>query len=446
MLDPAFFDRFAMGFSLSIHIILAVIGVTLPVIILVAEFLGIRYKDPHYRVLARRLSLAFLVLFAVGTASGTLVAANLFFLWPSFMALVSKVAIGPVYAEVFAFFTESIFLAIYLYSERIFRNRYSHVCIMVLIALGGVSSAAFITILNAFMNTPVGFNIPTYLSNSTVTGINPVAVFTSPSAGIEVAHVVSTSYFAGSMIFLAYFAYMFLKARSKDQKSYYQKALKLIFALAVISTFFAAITGILSIESLYATQPEKYAAIELNLNSTAYAPEIIGGVLVSNTVKYALDIPNLQSMLATGSASGVVPGLNQFPKSTWPPLIIHDMFDFMVLGAVLIGVLLILVFLLYVLRKKVFESRNVAKLFIALGVLGVILLENGWLVDEFGRQPWIIYNVMTVQQAANQSPSIIPIAILIVVAYIIMLPLTLIVLRRIFSKRSLAKELKEQAS
>ncbi len=444
MLDAILFDRFAMAFSLSVHIVLAVIGIALPVIILLAEYLAVRYNDRHYRVLAKRLSIVFLVFFAVGTASGILVAANLFFLWPGFMALVSKVAIAPVYAEVFAFFTESIFLALYFYSDKVFKNRYAHLSLMALVALGAVSSAMFITILNAFMNTPAGFNIPAYLASGNVTGIDPGAVFTSSSAGIEVAHVIATSYFAGALIFLAYFAYMLLKARSDGEKEYYKKAVKLIFAIAMISTFAAAITGVLSIETLYTTQPEKFAAMELDLNATAYAPELLFGFYSNNSVVGDVPIPNLQSILATGSPAGTVPGLNQFPKSTWPPLIIHDMFDFMVLMGFGAAGFFLFVFGLHVLRRKVFSNRIVLKLFVVAGALAVILLENGWMVDEFGRQPWIIYTVMTVQQAANPSTSIIPIAVLIVLTYAVVIPMTLIVLRRIFSKRDLVAELNER--
>ncbi len=443
MFGPIFFDRFAMAFSLAIHIILAVIGVVLPVLILCADYLGAKYEDKAYAVMARRLSTALLVFFAVGTASGFLVAANLFFLWPTFMTLVGKVAILPVYVEVFAFFMESIFLAIYFYSHSVFEHKYVPVLVMGVVALGAAASAALITVLNAFMNTPAGFNISAYLANGTVTGVNPLAVFFSPSAGIEVMHVVSTSYFAGAALFLAYFAYRFLNAGTDDEREYYRKALRLTFYIALIATVFAIMTGIWSIEGLYSFQPEKYAAIELDLNAMSHAPEIIGGIYVNGTVQYGLAIPDLQSILATGSANGTVPGLNQYPQSTWPPLIVHDMFDLMFFLGIGIGGFLFIIFVLDLLKKKVFTNGLVLKLFILLGAAGLVLLENGWMVDEFGRQPWIIYNVMTVQQAANMSPSIIPIAILIVVIYIIILPLTFIVLKRVLSRKLLRNELKE---
>ncbi|MDG7043615.1 MAG: cytochrome ubiquinol oxidase subunit I, partial [Nitrososphaerota archaeon] len=89
------------------------------------------------------------------------------------------------------------------------------------------------------------------------------------------------------------------------------------------------------------------------------------------------------------------------------------------------------------------ESRTLLKLNVLAAALAVILLEVGWMVDELGRQPWIIYNVMTVSQAANASPSVLPITILIVLFYALIIPFTILVLRRVFSTRPLDKEVHE---
>ncbi len=441
MLDPTFFDRFTMAFSLAVHIVLAVIGMTIPLLIIISEYLGIKRKDKYYLALSSRLTTAFVILFAVGTASGMLVAANLLFLWPYFMVLVGQVAILPVFLEVFAFFMESIFIAIYIFSFKVYGHSYKRVIMMCVVAVGAALSAVFITMLNSFMNTPVGFNISEYISSGIVSVTNPLAVFTAPSVFIEVPHVLATAYFAGSALFLAYFAYRYLRSKNDYEKLYHKKAMMITFAILLVGTVAALVTGVLSIQTLYYIQPEKYAAIELNLVSQSYAPETLFGIYANGTVLYGLQIPNLQSILATGNASGSVPGLNQYPQWTWPPLIIHDMFDLMVLLGVLIGLVLFVIMVNYLRKKDVFGSRNVAKLFILCGAGALILLENGWMVEEFGRQPWIIYNVMTVAQAANQSTTIIPLAIAIVALYIIIIPVTFYVIKRIFAKRPLKDEL-----
>ena len=257
------FDRFLMAFSLAVHIVLAAVGIALPAVMLIAEYLGIRYKNQYFEMMARRLSLAFVALFAIGTASGLLVALNIFLLWPTFMALVSQVAILPFYIEVFAFFLESIFLGAYIFSWDKFRNRYAHVLIGIPIAIGGALSGILITMINAFMNTPVGFDIPAYLKTGVLTNIAPLAVFTAPSTWIEVAHVMSTVYFTGGFILLSYGALMLLKTRREQglRRDYYVAWLKLLLVIVALATAFSLFTGVKSIESLLHLQPEKFAAI-----------------------------------------------------------------------------------------------------------------------------------------------------------------------------------------
>ena len=51
MIPIVMFDRFLMGFSLFVHIILASLGIALPVIMLSAEYIGIRNNSVFYRTL-----------------------------------------------------------------------------------------------------------------------------------------------------------------------------------------------------------------------------------------------------------------------------------------------------------------------------------------------------------------------------------------------------------
>lgn len=433
MLSVIGFDRFLMGFSLAVHIILASVGVALPVIIVIAELLGIRKNDKVYTALARRLSLVLVVLFAIGTASGTLVALELFLLWPTFMSLVGQVAILPVYVEVFAFFLEAIFLAIYMYSWNTLGGRKIHALFGVLVGIGAAASAILITMLNSWMNTPNGFDISAYLKSGVIAGVKPLMVFATPATVIEVSHMLATTYFAGAFIFCMYMALRLLKSNAKSRE-YYRKGLMIAFSLAAVATFASAYTGVLSINSLARIQPEKYAAFEANLFSMANAPEIIGGIFINGTLKDYISIPNLQSVLL-GSPSIVVPGLNQFPNNTWPPLIVHDTFDIMVFLAFGFAGFILLILLMALFKQRPFERAWILRLVIIAGVFAVILLELGWMTAEVGRQPWIIYNVMLVSQAANTSPSIIPIAIAFVAVYVFILPLTIFILKRVFRNK-----------
>src|ERR1700704_6897337 len=114
-MDNTSLARATMGTSLGFHIIFAVLGVGMPLLMSVAEGLSLWRHDDAWMVLARRWSKAFGILFAVGAVSGTVLSFELGLLWPRFMAYAGGIIGMPFSLEGFAFFTEAIFLGIYLY-------------------------------------------------------------------------------------------------------------------------------------------------------------------------------------------------------------------------------------------------------------------------------------------------------------------------------------------
>src|ERR1700693_3807097 len=107
--------RSQMAISLVFHIIFAAIGVALPLMMVIAEGLWLRTQDTAYLCVAKRWAKGTAILFAVGAVSGTVLSFELGLLWPSFMEHAGAIIGMPFSLEGFAFFTEAIFLGIYLY-------------------------------------------------------------------------------------------------------------------------------------------------------------------------------------------------------------------------------------------------------------------------------------------------------------------------------------------
>jgi cytochrome d ubiquinol oxidase subunit I len=110
-----FYARQQMAFSLGAHIILACIGMSVPFLVVLAEWKGQRTGDLVYATLARRWAKAMGVLFAVGAVSGTILSFEFGILWPRWMGRFGDVMGLPFAIEGFAFFLEAIFIGIYLY-------------------------------------------------------------------------------------------------------------------------------------------------------------------------------------------------------------------------------------------------------------------------------------------------------------------------------------------
>jgi cytochrome d ubiquinol oxidase subunit I len=158
MMSDLLSARSQMGMSLAFHIIFAVIGVSLPLMMTIAEWRRLRTREPVYQVLAKRWAKGAAILFAIGAVSGTVLSFELGLLWPRFMEKAGAVVGMPFSLEGFAFFTEAIFLGIYLFGwDRV--PEFIHLLSGAIVALSGVVSAVFVTFVNAWMNTPAGFTL-----------------------------------------------------------------------------------------------------------------------------------------------------------------------------------------------------------------------------------------------------------------------------------------------
>src|SRR5437588_9252659 len=167
-MDNVILARATMGTSLGFHIVFAVLGVGLPLLMFVAEGLWLWRRDPGWLELARRWSKAFGILFAVGAVSGTALSFELGLLWPGFMAFSGSIIGLPFSAEGFAFFLEEIFLGLYLYGWDRLRP-VQHWLAGLPEALSGAAPAVFVVMANAWMNTPSGFT----LTNGGVASVDP---------------------------------------------------------------------------------------------------------------------------------------------------------------------------------------------------------------------------------------------------------------------------------
>jgi cytochrome d ubiquinol oxidase subunit I len=147
-----------MGVSLGFHIIFASVGIAMPVLMVIAE---IRWRQTGERIwleLARRWAKGTAVFFAVGAVSGTVLSFELGLLFPYFMEQAGPLIGLPFSLEGIAFFTEAIFLGLYLYGWDRLRPGL-HVFAGIIVAASGAASAVFVTCVNAWMNSPQGFVI-----------------------------------------------------------------------------------------------------------------------------------------------------------------------------------------------------------------------------------------------------------------------------------------------
>ncbi|WNQ09913.1 cytochrome ubiquinol oxidase subunit I [Paenibacillus aurantius] len=433
--DPVLFSRILTALTLGFHIIFATIGVGVPLMIALAEWTGIRRKDPHYFLLARRWARGFVITVAVGVVTGTSIGVQLSLLWPSFMRVAGQAISLPLFMETFAFFFEAIFLGIYLYTWDRFRSRYTHFLLVIPVVIGSSFSAVFITMVNAFMNTPQGFT----LEGNRITDIDPIKAMFNPATPTEVSHVLTSAYMTCAFVLAAIAAFSLLKKRTHV---YYYKALKLTMTAALVFSLATALVGDLSGKFLAKYQPEKLAAAEWHFETQTHAPLILGGFLdENNEVRFGIKIPYALSILAHGTPGSEVKGLNEIPEDERPPLFVHYLFD----GMVSIGILLIVVsgwYWLAVWRKRGNpHNRLLLRLIAAGGPLSLLAIEFGWIYAEIGRQPWILRGYMKTAEGATTSEHVGLMLVLFLLLYALLAFTCTKVLGRLFRNKPAEQEL-----
>src|SRR3954469_700912 len=230
--------RIQMALSLGFHIVFAEIGIAMPVLMVLAEWRWRRSGDDVYYQLARRWAKGTAVLFAVGAVSGTVLSFELGLLWPGFMKFAGPIIGIPFSLEGFAFFTEAIFLGIYLYGWEKISAR-AHLAAGVIVAVSGAASAVFVVMVNAWMNTPTGVT----MAGGRIAAVDPIAGMFNPSTVQQALHMLLASYAATGLAVAGLHAFMLLR---KPNDALHQRALLLALLVGAPAAVLQPVSGDLS--------------------------------------------------------------------------------------------------------------------------------------------------------------------------------------------------------
>jgi cytochrome d ubiquinol oxidase subunit I len=394
--------RSQMAMSLAFHILFAVVGIGMPVLMVVAE---VRYRatgDAICLELARRWARGTAILFAVGAVSGTVLSFELGLLWPGFMEFAGPVIGMPFSLEGFAFFTEAIFLGVYLYGwDRI--SPRAHLLAGILVAVSGAASGIFVVIANAWMNAPTGFDVVA----GTMTRVDPLAGMLNPMAFQQALHMTLASYAATGFAVAGIHAFLLLFDR---QNAFHRRALAIALLVGAPAAVLQPISGDLSARAVADYQPPKLAAMEAHFVTERRAPLVIGGWpdTAARETRYALRIPGGLSFLAHHDVDAEVQGLDRTPRADWPNVpIVHAAFQLMVGLGTFLALVGIWAGVLALRRKDLCASRWLLRALAVTAPMGFIAIEAGWTVTEVGRQPWVVYGVLRTAEAVTPMPGLI---------------------------------------
>jgi len=385
-----------MAFTLGFHIVLASLGVAFPALMLIANYRGLRRNDPDALRLAERWSKVAAVTFAVGAVTGTVISFEFGLLWPEFTGRFGEV-FGILFAiEGLFFFTEAIFLAIYIYGWKRLSG-WAHFWTGVPVVIAGLGGAYSVVAVNSWMNRPGGFTLG---ADGSVTSVDLWKVIFNDAVPYEVPHMILAAYIVTGFLVASVYAVGMLRGR-RDR--HHRLGLLIPFTVAAIATPIQFAVGDTAARAIANDQPVKFAAMECNQTTHRDVTEYIFGICTDEGVKAGVPIPGFDSFLVGFSTNTKVTGLDSAPASDRPPFntMLHWAFDIMVgICTALIALGAWLAFVWWR-RRDIPRTPWFLRAVAVSGVAAVAALECGWIVTEVGRQPWVVYDVMRTKDAVT---------------------------------------------
>jgi cytochrome bd ubiquinol oxidase subunit I len=400
--DAVLLARAQFAFTVGFHIVLPAFTIGLASYLAVLEGLWLWTARQVYLDVFQYWLKAFATVFGMGVVSGVVMAYEFGTNWARFSDKVGAV-IGPLmgYEVMTAFFLEAGFLGIMLFGrERV--GRTMHFIATVLVATGTLMSAFWILAANSWMQTPQGH---TFSPDGRFLPADWWQIIFNPSFPYRLVHMVIASYLSVAFVVGAVGAFH-LRRDAQNQ------AARLMFSMAMWMAVVVAPIQILAGDqhglNTLQYQPAKIAALEGDWETRPGTPLILFGMpnMQEERTNWAVEIPHLGALILTHSWDGAIKGLKDFPPQDRPPSpVVFWAFRIMVgLGVLMAGIGLWAAWLR--MRGRLYTSRWLPPVMLAMAPSGFIALLAGWTVTEVGRQPFTVHGLL--RTADSVSPVGLP--------------------------------------
>jgi cytochrome d ubiquinol oxidase subunit I len=418
-MDTLTLARWQFGITTIYHFFFVPLSIGLSIVVALMQTFYVRTGDEKYKQMTKFWGKLLLINFAMGVVTGIVQEFQFGMNWSEYSRFVGDIFGAPLAIEALAaFFIESTFLGIWIFGwEKLPKS--IHLLSIWLVALSSNLSAYWILVANSFMQNPVGYKIA---ANGRAEMTDFVALITNPNVLLQWPHVVLGALTTAAFFILGISAYHLLRNRSLNM-AVFTSSVRFALIIGVVAVLGTMIFGHLQGQRMENTQPMKLAAAEGLWNSES--PASLSFFQIGNEATRSsiinIRIPSLLSFLTYNTPDGLVHGINQLqqeyekkygPGNYVPPAIWLTYWSFRAMvGA---GVLMFVLGLLGLFFSFTNRLQKVRWFLLALMpaiVLPYLANSTGWVLTEVGRQPWIVFGLMRIEQAV--SPNVTPVMLLI---------------------------------
>ncbi len=417
--DALTLARWQFGLTTLYHFIFVPLTVGLSLLVAILQTVWVRTGQVKFLKLTRLFGKIFLINFAMGVVTGIVQEFQFGMNWSNYSRFVGDIFGAPLAMEgLIAFFFEATFIGLWIFGWDKLPKKL-HLMSIWFVWIGTVLSAYFILAANAFMQNPVGYSLNEERGRAELESIGDVLL--NPVAVTQFPHTIFAAVMFAGVVLVSVAAWHLQRNQFVDEM---RTALRFGAWANILAFVGVGLTGHSLGMVMTETQPMKMAAAEALYENASGADASFSlfslGTPDGAHEIFSIRIPYLLSFLSTGTFDGSVEGIRnlqadytelycgagdtmltcptdgQFAPIIW---ITYWSFRWMIgLGAI---AALVSAVGLWITRKNTELPKWVWKVAIWTAPLPMLASLVGWVFTEMGRQPWIVFGVMTTEQAVS---------------------------------------------
>jgi cytochrome d ubiquinol oxidase subunit I len=414
--------RWQFGIITVYHFLFVPITIGLSAIVAGYETAWVRTGNTQWLRLTRFFGKLFLINFAIGVVTGIVQEFQFGMNWSAYSRFVGDIFGAPLAVEgLLAFFLESTFLGLWIFGWDRLSPVLHNACIW-LVHLGTLFSAYFILAANSWMQHPVGYSYNQQTGRAELHDF--FAVLFNKVQLAAFPHVIMAAYMTGGAFVVGVSFWSMVRDRDRgDDHQTFRHGVRSGATVLLIGGLGVAFTGDVSGKIMTDVQPMKMAAAEALSETQSHAPFSVFtyGNLSGSEHTDVIQIPGLLSFLATGHFDGTVhgiddlraeykqtygqdPGASYYSPGDYTPYIPVTYWTFRLMIGMGLLCAAAAILILYVTRRgRAPTNKWWARLAILLPLLPVAANSFGWIFTEMGRQPWVVFGLMTTTNGVSPS-------------------------------------------
>ncbi len=409
-MDALGLARFQFASTTTYHFFFVPLTLGLSILVAYMETVYVLSGDVRYKKLAKFYGTLFMINFALGVVTGLVQEFQFGMNWSGYSRFMGDIFGVPLAIEaLLAFFLESTFLGVWYFTwDKVPKGL--HALFIWLVAIGSNLSALWILIANSFMQHPVGYR----LENGRALLESFPALFTNPHVWLQFPHTLFAALATAGFFVSAVAAWHLLRGHRVEL---FTGAMRIGLTAGFLGSLLVAIVGHYQADFVVRHQPMKFAAMEAIWEDLSEpAPWILFATIDEKAMenRNVIELPGVLSLLTHApkneEGKGVFPGIKtlekqyeaRFGPGNYIPPVKLTFWSFRTMVASGLLMLLLAAIGLWLLaRGSLAQAKGFLTLLLWAVLLPYIGNTTGWWTAEFGRQPWMVQDLLTIYQGVT---------------------------------------------